>query len=150
MSTLPDRISALRELRSWGESLLFAYLACFAACVPLLLRLPLPRLAALVTRPVRRRTASDADAVRLFRLMELAVSACYPLIRPGCLTRGVTLYWFLRRAGLDVQLQFGLDPEPREVTDAHCWLTFAGEPYLEKVDVSRFTKLYRLPLPAAG
>ncbi len=74
--------------------------------------------------------------------------AGYPLVRPGCLTRGVTLFWFLRRAGFDVELRFGLDPALGEVTDAHCWLALDGAPLLEKVDVARFSELYRLPLVA--
>jgi hypothetical protein len=62
----------------------------------------------------------------------------------------VTLFWFLRRAGLDVELVFGLDPAMGEAADGHCWLALAGEPFLEKVDPrSRFTEVYRLPLGAA-
>jgi hypothetical protein len=148
LSTLPDRFRALRELRSLREALLFAYLVAFAAAVPLLLRFPLPRMAALVTHPVRARGASEDEAARLWRLMELAVQFGYPLVRPGCLTRGVTLFWFMRRAGVDVELRFGLDPAVRELTEAHCWLARSGEPYGEKVDVARFTELYRLPLAA--
>jgi hypothetical protein len=61
----------------------------------------------------------------------------------------VTLFWFLRRAGLDVELRFGLDPAPGAEVDGHCWLTLDGEPYLEKQDPRPlFAEIYRLPLPA--
>jgi hypothetical protein len=64
------------------------------------------------------------------------------------LTRGLTLFWFLRRAGLNVELRFGLDPSVGAAADGHCWLTLDGEPYLEARDPQRFTELYRLPLVA--
>jgi hypothetical protein len=150
LSTLPSRLRALTELRSARELFLFARLAGFAAAVPLLMRLPLPRIAALLTRPPRRTAASAAEIERLDRLIALAPRLARPLVRPGCLTRGVTLFWFLRRAGLDVELRFGLDPGRDAETDGHCWLSLDGEPFLEKRDPRpRFAELYRLPLTAA-
>lgn len=84
-------------------------------------------------------------------MITLAPRIARPLVRSGCLTRGITLYWFFRRAGLDVELRFGLDPRAIEPADGHCWLTLDGEPYLEKRDPRlHFTELYRLPLVAAA
>jgi hypothetical protein len=74
------------------------------------------------------------------------------MVRTGCLTRGVTLFWYLRRAGLDVELRFGVDPAEQSggEADGHCWLALDGEPFLERVDPrTRFTELYRLPLATA-
>jgi hypothetical protein len=149
LSTLPRRARALSQLRGPRELLLFVQLGAFAATVPTLMRAPLPRIAALITRPVRRRTPSAEEIDRLERLIALAPTVAHPLVKTGCLTRGVTLFWFLRRAGLDVELRFGLDPAEAEATDGHCWLTLAGEPFLEKQDPRpRFAELYRLPIPA--
>ena len=112
------------------------------------MRLPLPRLAALLTRPARRAPPSAAEIERLERLIALAPRVARPLVRSGCLTRGVTLFWFLRRAGLDVELRFGLDAAQGDATDGHCWLSLHGEPFLEKRDPRpRFAELYRFPLP---
>lgn len=153
-ATLRSRAGALRELRDPAEAWLLARVCAFGAAVPLLMRLPLPRVAALLTpaprrRPPRRRPSSS-DIERLERLVAIAPRVAGPLVRPGCLTRGVTLFWFLRRAGLDVELRFGLDPRDEPGTDGHCWLSVDGEPFLEKRDPrSRFAELYRLPLPAA-
>jgi hypothetical protein len=62
----------------------------------------------------------------------------------------VTLFWFLRRAGHDVELRFGLDLEDPAATDGHCWLSLGDVPFLEPVDPrSRFVELYRLPLPVS-
>jgi hypothetical protein len=127
----------------------------FAATVPLLMRLPLPRLAAFLTRPprrlgARRAPASATEVERLERVVSLAPRIAHPVIRYGCLTRGVTLFWFLRRAGVDVELRFGLDPDQGEAVDGHCWLALDGEPFLERRDPRpRFAELYRLPLHAA-
>ena len=113
------------------------------------MRLPLPRVAALLTRPPRPSQPSPDDVERLERLIDFAPRVARPLVRPGCLTRGVTLFWFLRRAGLDVELRFGLDAAPDSASDGHCWLSLDGEPFLEKVDPRpRFAELYRLPLAA--
>ena len=139
----------MRELRSARELLLFAYLTAFAAAVPLLMRLPLPRAAALLTRPPRRPPASRAEVERLERMVALAPRVARPFVRTGCLTRGVTLFWFLRRAGLDVELRFGLQLDDRAAGDGHCWLALQDEPFLERVDPRpRFAELYRFPLAA--
>jgi hypothetical protein len=83
-------------------------------------------------------------------LIALAPRIARPLVRSGCLTRGVTLFWFLRRGGLDVELRFGLDPAQDGATEGHCWLSLDDEPFLEKADPRpRFAELYRLPLRAA-
>jgi hypothetical protein len=146
---LRSRLGGLRELRSAREILLFAYLTIFAAAVPLLMRLPLPRLAAILTRPARRPPPSAAEVERLERMITLAPRVGRPLVRPGCLTRGVTLFWFLRRAGLDVELRFGLEMENDGATDGHCWLSLESQPFLEHVDPRpRFAELYRFPLQA--
>lgn len=150
LSTLPSRLRALGELRDSREILLFARVTAFAATVPLLMRMQLPRVAALLTRTPRRPPPSVTEIERLERLTALAPRVARPLVRPGCLTRGITLYWFLRRAGLDVELRFGLDPAEDRPTDGHCWLALAEEPFLEKSDPRpRFAELYRFPLQAA-
>jgi len=146
-STLTRKLRALGELRGAREVALFAHVCAFAAAVPLLMRLPLPRVSAIVTRPPRDPAPSAEEIERLERLIALAPRVGHPLIRRGCLTRGVTLFWFLRRAGLDVELRFGLDPGRDGPTDGHCWLALDGEPFLERIDPRpRFPELYRLPL----
>jgi hypothetical protein len=149
LSTWHDRLWALSRLRSAREAAQFARVTAFAAVVPLLMRLPLPRVAALITRPPRRAPVALAQVDRLAELVALAPRVAHPVVRTGCLTRGVTLFWFLRAAGLDVELRFGLDPTAgpsRAGVAGHCWLTLHGEPYLERTDPrARFVEVYRLP-----
>ncbi len=124
-------------------------IAVFAATVPVLMRLPLPRVATLITRPPRPRRPAPGEIERLDRLMTLVPRIVHPLVRTGCLTRGVTLFWFIRRAGLEVELRFGIDPGHQEPSDGHCWLALNGEPFLEQRDPRpRFAEIYRLPLAA--
>jgi hypothetical protein len=149
LSPLPSRIRALAELRAKRELLLFAQVSACASAVPLLMRLPLTRSAALLTRAPGYRSPSSDEVERLDRLTALAPRVAHPLVRHGCLTRGVTLFWFLRRAGLDVELRFGVDPGGESTTHGHCWLTLNGEPYLERLDPRpRFVETYRIPLPS--
>jgi len=147
LSRARDRLGALAQLRSPRELALFVYVTAFASGVPVLMRLPLTRLDALLARPPRRRR-DPPPPIRVERLVALAALAprfAQPLVRSGCLTRGVTLFWFLRRAGLEVELRFGLDPSGD--ADGHCWLTLGGEPYLERTDPRpRFAEIYRLPV----
>jgi hypothetical protein len=155
---LLDRLRALRQLRGGRDAVMLLRVGSFAATVPLLMRLPLPRLAAFLARPprpsgLRRPPPSEGEIERLERVISLAPRIAHPLVRHGCLTRGVTLFWFLRRAGVDVELRFGLDPDDPdapEAVDGHCWLALDGEPFLERRDPRpRFAELYRLPLRAA-
>jgi hypothetical protein len=146
LSTLPSRARALGELRGMREVLLFAYMGAFASSVPLLMRLPLPRLRALLTRPPARRRPSPAAVQRLEALVALAPRVGHPVVRPGCLTRGVTLFWFLRRAGVDVELCFGLGPADVDSPDGHCWLVRDGRPFMEQADPRwRFAEIFRMP-----
>ena len=143
-----DRLYALTLLRGPRDWATLIQFCLFGTLVPWLVRLPLPRQAALLTRAPRERVPDPKEVERLERVITLGPRIARPLIRSGCLPRGLTLFWFLRRAGLDVELRFGLDPAGE--VDGHCWLTLDGEPYLEKRDPMRFTELYRLPLAAAA
>jgi hypothetical protein len=144
-----DRLYALTLLQGPRDWLRLIQVCLFAVSVPATTSLPLPRLAALLTRPPRPCPLDPDEVERLQRVTTLAPRIASPLVRSGCLTRGLTLFWFLRRAGLDVELRFGLDPGDAGTADGHCWLALDGEPYLERQDTRRFAELYRLPLIAS-
>ena len=144
------RVAAFRHLRGFGEWWLFARVFLFAAALPLLFRLKLP----LVTRLLDARTGGgDATAAPqeqdfIIRCIEWAMLAGRPLIRPNCLTRGVTRYFFLRRAGVNVSLCFGAAWRQGEFIAApgHCWLVKEDKPYLEMRDpLLCFVPIYTLP-----
>lgn len=121
--------------------------AALALVAPLLVRLPLPVLGRLL-EPRRAVPPDPARWEQVPRLVDVAVRALRPAVRPGCLTRGVTAYRLLRRAGLPVSLAFGVgDIDGR--TEAHCWLVRDGEPFAERTDPRPvFTPVVRLPMAA--
>jgi hypothetical protein len=122
---------------------LYLQIAAVALAVPLLSHLRLPRLATVLGR--RRQAAALSQT----RVDEVAASVAAvlrfltPVMRPTCLTRGLVLYHFLRRAGVDVQLCFGAGYPAGEFA-AHCWLIHEGKPFLEAQDPRLFTEFYRL------
>ena len=123
--------------------------ATVAVVAPLLARLDLQRLQrCLEPAPCSSRSPSaDPGQVveALGRRVDQVIRWGRPLVRPGCLTRGITGYYILRRAGLDVALCFGIGPVRDLGTAAHCWLVLDGEPVLEAADPrGAFTELVRL------
>ncbi|HYH45768.1 MAG TPA: lasso peptide biosynthesis B2 protein [Thermoanaerobaculia bacterium] len=130
----------------------------FAAVVPLLLRMKLPRLArwlepapppspSAVPPAVPPDTAAVAALVgRIDRLL----AAGRPLVRRGCLTRGLTLYHFLRRAGADVALCFGIGKQEGDLA-GHCWIEHEGAPLAERRDPrGLYVETYRISRTAGG
>jgi len=76
------------------------------------------------------------------------------IYRSTCLRRSLVLYHFLRKAGIDVQICFGVRYEEkspnRDATktfEGHAWLLYKGEIFLERNDdiVKAYTVTYRFP-----
>ncbi|MDQ3396354.1 MAG: lasso peptide biosynthesis B2 protein [Deinococcota bacterium] len=147
---LAKRLHGLRRLRSPGDALLLVRIFLFAAFVPLLLRLKLPTLLSLL-EPKRARPLPDpAKTAKIVRYVQAVLRFGKPVVRPGCLTRGLTLFYFLRRAGVEVALCFGTGA-PEGKFEGHCWLVKEGEPFLEGVDPRPvFTEIYRSGPRLAG
>lgn len=130
----------------------------FAAVVPLLLRMKLPRLARwLEPAPLPPsavsplQTPPDAAAVAaLVGRIDRLLAAGWPLVRRGCLTRGLTLYRFLRRAGADVALCFGIGKQTGDLA-GHCWIEHEGAPLAERRDPRElYVETYRISRTAGG
>ena len=118
----------------------------FAVAVPGLVRLPLPVLTRLLEPRKRPSAARPEDVERVASRVEEVLRAGGPWVRPGCLTRGFTRYFFLRRVGLDVDLCFGAALDARRAVTGHCWLERRGEPYLEEEGDPRtaFVEMHRI------
>lgn len=69
-----------------------------------------------------------------------------------CLRRSLTRYYFLRRAGLPVVVQFGAKfsgGTPDRNVNGHAWLTLNGQPYFEDDENWRgFTVMFGYPASA--
>lgn len=104
-----------------------------ALLTPLLTRLSpnrLRRVLQLLAETGRRRAARrEVVLPRVERSLAIAAR----LRTQTCLSRGVTRYVLLRRAGFPVDLVFGVGPH-ENVFAGHCWLELEREPYLEAED----------------
>lgn len=142
---MPEPRVFRRGARALADRLLVARVFAVAAAVPFLVRLGPSRLAWLMERVPVARVPDPAAADRVRDALERVIRSGRPFVRPGCLTRGLTLYLFLRRAGIDVALSFGIGrPDTRFA--GHCWLVRDGEPFLERRDPRGvFAEMYSVP-----
>ena len=129
--------------RSVSDVFLFIKVLFFAASVPFLLRLRLSRVEALLE--LKNPSAVERDRVeQITKYVELAISQGRPLVRPGCLTRGVTRYYFFRRDGMNVSLCFGMGQVDGKYV-GHCWLVKDGVPFMETRDPRPlYSEMYRI------
>ena len=112
----------------------------FAAAVPLLLRFvgidrlqrwlePNPPIR--IPRPAGRLGRNTAED--LVRRIDGLLRLAWPVVRRGCLVRGLTLYRVLREAGYDVALCFGMGrPDGVDDFTGHCWVELGGRALAEK------------------
>ncbi|HWE60690.1 MAG TPA: lasso peptide biosynthesis B2 protein [Chloroflexota bacterium] len=141
---------ALRRARDLFH---LGHIFCVAAIVPLLFRLPLPWLQTLLAPRRAPRPTAPAQEEWVIDAVQGMLRRGYPLLRRGCLTRGVTLYYFLRRAGVEVTLCFGLGRAASGSggMEGHCWLVKRGEPLLEARDPRPlYTVMYTFPRTPEG
>lgn len=135
----------VRAFRRPSKLILYVEIALVALAVPLLARLKLPRLATLLGRGRAASAPGPACIDDVVASVDAVLQFAAALIRPTCITRGLVLYHFLRRAGLDVRLCFGAG-YPQGQFEAHCWLVYEEKPFLEPRDPRHwFTELYRMP-----
>lgn len=135
-----------RMITSPSDAFLFLRIACFAALVPLLLRMKLSTVEQVLTPRSERMSSASGNPSRLVTIEAMTEAAMRrPLIRRSCLVRGTTLYYFLTREGLDLQLSFGVGMTDGALA-GHCWLVKDGEPYLETQDPRpTFSVIYSIP-----
>jgi hypothetical protein len=119
----------------------------FAAAIPLLMRLRLTTLERIL-EPRRPPEACPPGRAREVAFqVEAALGRGGRLVSTTCLTRALTRYYFLRRAGVPLTLCFGVG-WPDGAPAAHCWLLREGEPFLEAQDPRPiFAETYRIPSP---
>lgn len=116
-----------------------------ALATRLLSRLPFGRLSALLQR-VDGAPAADASSIELVaERVERALARDVRFAPHTCLTRSLTRYWFLRRAGADVRLVFGMGGVDGSF-EGHSWVERDGEPYRESTDPrAHFLPMYTIP-----
>ena len=115
--------------------LLLAKLTAVAVAAPQLARAGLPRMQRWLEPSHRKRlpepSASTVD--QYGRWVDSVIRRGQPVVRRGCLTRGISLYYGLRRAGVEVSLCFGMGVVGGQM-EGHCWVETDGRPLLEPFD----------------
>ena len=67
--------------------------------------------------------------------------------RAKCLPESLTLWWLLRRQGIESQIRFGARKNARRM-EAHAWVEFEGTPLNDSADVrERFKPFERAVMP---
>jgi hypothetical protein len=137
---------ATKLIRNAADLFLFIRILAFSASVPVLMRLNLVRLDTILQALSRPKSGTPSAAEKIKSYLELAIRFGRPAVRPGCLTRGVTLYHFLRKdAGMEVTLCFGMG-QWNSHFEGHCWLVRDGKPFWETRDPRPvFAEFYRFP-----
>ncbi len=144
-SRLISRWQKLPSFDGAGDVSLFIHIFLFAVLIPMLMRLELPRLRSLLSPRPASTPADPHKLQQIAEYVEAAIQLGRPFIRESCLTRGVTRYYFMNRAGLSVSLCFGMG-QVDENFAGHCWLVNNGEPFLEKRDPRPLFKIvYSFP-----
>jgi hypothetical protein len=143
---LSSSVSTAQLRRTPPVSLLLR-LTAVAVTAPQLARVGLPRLQRLL-EPREPSGGNDSFETVLVdeygRWVDAIVRRGHPFVRTGCLTRGITLYYGLRRAGLDVSLCFGMGSDSGSPV-GHCWIELESTPLLEPSEPTpKFTTMARL------
>ena len=71
------------------------------------MRQQLPQVEKWLVPATPQRAVDPAMVQKLIRYTDGALKMGKPLTQVRCLTRGVTLYYFLSRTGIDISLYFG-------------------------------------------
>jgi Transglutaminase-like superfamily len=125
---------------------LFAEMRAFCRRLPSTLAAPMPQVLAALT-PAAADLPLPAPQVR--RLADVAILLDRRSPLGVCLRRSLTRYYYLRRAGLPVAVQFGarfVSGKPDREIAGHAWLTLDGQPYFEEQQNYRgFTVMYSYP-----
>jgi len=119
----------LRTDRPAIEAALRAHVWAVATLLPLLVRLlPLRALLRVMTPPARLRPYHIIPPERIVAAVGRRLRNPRHMRRRACLRQGLTLYHFLRLAGVPAVLEFGVYPPGADAVrlHAHCWVSVGG------------------------
>jgi len=109
---------------------------------------PFRRVAALASRPVRRRAvAADPAYLRKMRWAVEAWGKRAPW-RAVCFQRGLALHWMLRRRGIASILHYGVAKDGEAGLRAHVWVSVDGRDVIGGEEATGFAQVASFPAPA--
>jgi len=114
-----------------NETILRAHIWLVATLVPLLVKLlKLKNVLKILTPPPHFRPYRGTSPHLILTIVRRRLAHPRNMRRRACLREGLTLFHFLRLAGIPARLHFGVyDPgvDQRRL-HAHCWVTVEGKP----------------------
>lgn len=133
--------AALRDpARFW----LMARMAAAYFAISVLARLlPLPRAFAWMSPRLR---GSDGRRTHVIvNALDTLLTARVPFIRPQCWRRAAVLHRFLRGAGVDTVIVFGVRTDGARTVEAHAWVERSGQPFAEAADTTSYQRVFEFP-----
>jgi hypothetical protein len=142
---LPARIAgalARDPARVWLISrMAFAY-----AAVSVFARvLPLPKAFALLSPRLGPDRGEASGAERIVNALDTLLTARIPFVHPQCWRRAAVLHRFLRHAGLDTLIVFGVRMDGTRTVEAHAWLERNGQPFAETGQTTAYQRVFEFP-----
>lgn len=119
----------LHQIRNSKDLLLLLQITVLACLLPLLLRwVKLPTLLKVLKPWNRTATVERKQVDKIVRFTNFIVGMGFTGKRT-CLKKSLLLYHFLRRAGVNVEMNFGIRKAKGLI--GHSWLTYQANPYLD-------------------
>ena len=144
-SIISRKIRVLKKLPKPDYGFLYLRIFFFVLTTPLLLQLRLPQLKSLLEPKNHSVEVNHSKIEYILSSVDTILQIGWPIINKICYPRGITLYYFLNRAGLSVGLYFGAEKFQEELV-GHCWLVKDGEPYAEPENPNtRYKETYHFP-----
>ena len=137
---------------SFHDVWLIIEISCFVTVLPLFMRFSsLPTMMRTLTPDCKEgkdNQQRDTTAGKIIKYTEYVLNRNFWIYKRTCLKRSLTLYYFLRRAGINTQIFFGVRFDNNQAQSrvekefqAHAWLVLDGKMYLEKHPV--LTQFYK-------
>ena len=147
---LPVRIAGA-AFRDPGRVWLMSRMAMAYIAISTLARLlPLPKAFSLISPRLAPGGGSSKPAGAIVNALDTLLTAKIPLIHPQCWRRAAVLHRFLRRAGIDTVIVFGVRPDGATAVQAHAWLERDGQPYAEALDTKSYQRVFEFPAGPAS
>ena len=139
------RINVIKRLPKPDYGFLYFRIFWFVLATPLLLKLRLPQLRTLLESKQPHTNVDNARIEYILTSVDTILQIGWPFIQTRCYPRGLTLYYFLNRAGINVGLYFGAEKIQDNLV-GHCWLVKDGEPFSEPEDPRiLYKEIYNFP-----
>ena len=141
----PDFGGSLR--RRFSHLRLWLQVLGVVLVLQLLLRFDLSRILGWLDVERADRALDSSSASELVPIVNAVIARLGPLVGSMCLTRTLTLFTFLRRRGVPLEVHLGIEQHGFDADVSfrgHCWLVYEQDPLYERSDPrEHYRLLYR-------